>query len=307
MNLTSSLESEIKAMLNPHRLESVADAPDFHAVLNDVSLEAVMPSAAEVHEAASVLPTGTSIYLTDLPNRSDDKLVQVATGIFMRGLKPVPHIAARNISSEKKLGELLTKLSSRAGVKKIMLIGGDRTRSAGPFEQAIDVIDSGVLQGNGITEIGIAAYSEGHPAIVEDVLRASLRDKLEAAERAGSKAHIVTQFSFDAWPVITWLRALRASGIGNQVRIGMAGPASVASLLKFAQRCGVRASAKGLTQHAASIGKLMRGVTPAEIVNELAEAAATEKLGDIATHIYSFGGLAQASRWVRDAKSGKIE
>lgn len=294
-------------MLSPHRLESVADAPDFHAVLNDISLEAVMPGAAEVHEAASALQTGTSIYLTDLPNRPEDKFVQTATGIFMRGLKPVPHVAARNVPSEKKLGDLLSRLSSSASVNKIMLIGGDRVRSAGPYEQAIQVIESGVLEGSGITEIGLAAYPEGHPNISEDVLRASLRDKLEAAARAGLKAHIVTQFCFDAWPVVTWLRALRASGVPNQVRIGMAGPASIPSLMKFAQRCGVRASAKGFARHAASIGRLLTRATPAEMVNELAEAAASENFGEIAAHFYSFGGLPQAAKWVRNAKAGKIE
>lgn len=294
-------------MLNPHRLETISDAQDFNAVLGDISLEAVMPSAAEVHDAASALPTSTSIYLTDLPNRSDDKLVQIATGIFMRGLKPVPHVAARNVASEKKLGDLLSRLSSSAGVNKVMLIGGDRTGSAGPFEHALQLIESGVLEASGITEIGIAAYPEGHPNISEDILRASLRDKLEAAERAGLKTHIVTQFSFDAWPVVTWLRALRASGVHNQVRIGMAGPASIPSLLKFAQRCGVRASAKGFARHASSIGKLLTRATPAEIVNDLAEAAGSEKLGEIASHFYSFGGLTQASKWVRDARNGKIE
>jgi methylenetetrahydrofolate reductase (NADPH) len=293
-------------MLSPHKLEAAADAPDFHAVLNDVSLEAVMPGAGELHEAASALPTGSSIYLTDLPNRNEDKLLQIANGVFMRGLKPVPHFAARNISSEKKLGDLLSRLVSSAGVTKIMLIGGDRDRSAGPFEHAIEVIESGVLESNGIKEIGIAAYPEGHPNISEDVLRASLRDKLEAAAHAGLQAHIVTQFGFDAWPVVTWLRALRASGVQNSVRIGMAGPASIPSLLKFAQRCGVRASAKGFARHAASIGALLTRATPAEMVNDLAEAAASENLGSIATHVYSFGGLAQAAKWVRDAKNGKL-
>lgn len=293
-------------MLSPHKRDAAADAPDFHAILNDVSLEAVMPDAADVHEAASALPTGTSLYLTDLPNRADDRLLQIATGIFMRGLKPVPHVAARNVVSEKKLGDLLARLAASAGVKKIMLIGGDRARSAGPFEHALDVIQSGVLEASGITEIGLAAYPEGHPSISEDVLRVSLREKLEAAERAGLNAHIVTQFSFDAWPVVTWLRALRASGIQHQVRIGMAGPASIPALLKFAQRCGVRASAKGFARHASSIGKLLARATPAEMVRDLAEAAASENLGAIAAHFYSFGGLPQAAKWVRDARNGTI-
>jgi methylenetetrahydrofolate reductase (NADPH) len=293
-------------MLTPHQREASDIVPDVNAVLSDVSLEAVMPAAAELHEAASALTTGTSIYLTDLPNRPHDQLVQIATGIFMRGLKPVPHIAARNVASEKALGDLLSRVVTAASARKIMLIGGDRDRSAGPFEHAIDVIESGVLQASGIQEIGLAGYPEGHPDISEDVLRVSLREKIEAAERAGLNAHIVTQFCFDAWPVVTWLRALRASGINNPVRIGMAGPASIPSLLRFAQRCGVRASAKGFARHAGSIGKLLTRATPADIVQDLAEAAAAEDLGEIAAHFYSFGGLAQAAKWVRDAKSGKL-
>ncbi len=293
-------------MLNPHRLESVADAPDFNAVLGDISLEAVMPTEAELHDAASALPTGTPIYLTDLPNRSDEKLLQVARGAFMRGLRPVPHVAARNVVSEQQLGALLARLVSSAGVSRIMLIGGDRAQSAGPFEHALHVLESGVIEASGIREVSLAAYPEGHPSISEDVLRVALRDKLEAAERAGLTADIVTQFVFDAWPVATWLRALRAIGVRNRVRIGMAGPASIPALLKFAQRCGVRASANGFARHATSIGKLLTRATPAEVVNDLAEAAAAEDLGPIASHFYSFGGLAEASKWLRDAKNGEI-
>ncbi len=62
-------------MLTPQKREASDIVPDINAVLSDVSLEAVMPTAAELHEAASALPTGTSIYLTDLPNRPADKLV----------------------------------------------------------------------------------------------------------------------------------------------------------------------------------------------------------------------------------------
>ncbi|HRF09768.1 MAG TPA: methylenetetrahydrofolate reductase [Xanthobacteraceae bacterium] len=293
-------------MLNPHKLESLPDAPDFNAVLDDISLEAVMPSAAEQHEAASVLPTGTPIYLTDLPNRSDDKFFEIAKGLFMRGLKPVPHVSARNVPSERALETLLSRLASSACVRKVMLVGGDRGRSAGPFENALDVIESEILQRSGIEEIGVAGYPQGHPALSDDILRVALREKLDAARRAGLRAHIVTQFSFDAWPVVTWLRALRAEGVANPVRIGMAGPAGIPALLRFAQRCGVRTSVRGFARNAASIGKMFSQATPAEMVRDLAEAAASENLGEIAAHIYSFGGLPQTAKWARDAQRGEL-
>jgi hypothetical protein len=69
----------------------------------------------------------------------------------------------------------------------------------------------------------------------------------------------------------------------------------------------VRASAKGFARHASAIGKLLTRATPADIVQDFAEAAAAESLGEIAAHFYSFGGLAQAAKWVRDAKQGKLD
>lgn len=285
------------------RDDDVTRAARTTALLADVSLEAVMPPPGELHVAAASLPTGTAIYLTDLPGRPLDKLIEVATGAFMRGLKPVPHIAARNVSSRESFDELLARLSGAANIRCVMLIGGDRDRPAGPYASASDLIESGLLQRHGIETIGIAGYPEGHPVISDAALDEALRAKLDAAACAGLRAHIVTQFAFDAAPVVDWIAKLRRSGIDSPVRIGMAGPANIPSLLKFAQRCGVRASTRGFARHAGSIGRLIGRATPADMLLDLADAG---NLGAVAVHIYSFGGLAQAARWVRDAKAGRI-
>jgi methylenetetrahydrofolate reductase (NADPH) len=55
---------------------------------------------------------------------------------------------------------------------------------------------------------------------------------------------VVTQFSFDAEPVLAWLEQVRKAGIHALVRVGVPGPASVKRLLAFAARCGVGASTK---------------------------------------------------------------
>ncbi len=132
-------------------------------------------------------------------------------------------------------------------------------------------------------------------------------DRITPATTDVDSANISAQIGMtDAWPVVTWLRALRADGIANPVRIGMAGPASIPALLRFAQRCGVRASARGFARDTASIGRMFSQATPAAMVRDLAEAAASENLGEIAAHIYSFGGLSQAAKWTRDAQRGEI-
>ncbi len=62
--------------------------------------------------------------------------------------------------------------------------------------------------------------------------------------RGGLKADVVTQFGFDANGMIRWVKKLRDLGIEAPVRIGMAGPTNLTTLLKYAQRCGVKASAR---------------------------------------------------------------
>ena len=50
---------------------------------------------------------------------------------------------------------------------------------------------------------------------------------------------IATQFGFEAGPVIAWADRLRAAGITLPVHIGVAGPAKLQTMLKFAMACGV--------------------------------------------------------------------
>src|SRR5262249_49651177 len=111
---------------------------------------------------------------------------------------------------------------------------------AGDFRSAIEVIDGGALQRHGITGIGIAAYPDGHPRISQQDLDRSLADKIQSAETTGMAVHIVTQFGFDAQAILQWIARLREFGVEHPVRIGLAGPTNLATLLRYPNRCGVR-------------------------------------------------------------------
>jgi methylenetetrahydrofolate reductase (NADPH) len=115
----------------------------------------------------------------------------------------------------------------------------------------------------------------------------------------------VTQFSFDAKAVLAWLRKLRAGGFDGPVRVGIAGPASMTTLLKFAQRCGVRASARGLARSAGLALQALGRATPDDFVAELAEGLAAENFGEVKAHLYSFGGVAATAQWARAAEDGR--
>jgi methylenetetrahydrofolate reductase (NADPH) len=290
---------------------SSADAPAttearIAAFMNGFSLEATKLGAADVAALEAAVPESTSIYLTSVPGRPVLSVVDSAKRLRAAGFEPVPHLAVRSIASAGMLDDLLASLAALAGVRRILVIAGDRDRPAGPFASAIEVIESGLLQRYGVSEVGIAGYPEGHPRISPLVLEQTLAAKVEAAEHTGLAVHIVTQFGFDAVAVTDWIVRLRNQGIEYPVRVGMAGPTSLATLIRYAQRCGVRASMQGLTRHAGLLKQLVSTSAPDGIIRPLAEAGTSGRLGHVAPHFYSFGGAAATGRWAAAIKAGHI-
>jgi methylenetetrahydrofolate reductase (NADPH) len=119
-------------------------------------------------------------------------------------------------------------------------------------------------------------------------------------DQRGHDFAIVTQFAFDADPVLNWLEGLRAAGIKALVRVGIPGPASVKTLLGFAARCGVGASTKVMAKYGVSITRLLTTAGPDKLVEDFARKLDPERHGDVLFHLYPFGGLEAAAKWVRD-------
>jgi methylenetetrahydrofolate reductase (NADPH) len=274
--------------------------------LHGFSMEATRLNASDVDVLKSALPQGTQIYLTAIPNKPQSEQIEAAVRVRAAGFEPVPHLAARGIESRSAFNEALAHMAKEAGVRRALVIAGDCDRPKGPFASAIELIESGLLQRHGISEIGIAGYPEGHPRISQDVLDRALAAKAEAAEQTGLSVHIVTQFAFDAPTILTWLARLRDLGIEHPVRIGMAGPTSLSTLLRYAQRCGVRASAQGLMRQSGFVKHLLGSSAPDSIIRPLAEATVDGELGRVAAHFFSFGGAAATARWAKAAAAGRI-
>ena len=276
------------------------------AFLAGFSLEAIRPSAADIEALKRAAPAGTSVYLSAISTRPQEEAATYAAALRAAGFEPVPHLVARNFASREDYGDLLARLRNEAGVHHVLIIAGDRDDSAGPLGSALDAIDSGLLQRHGIDEIGLAGYPDGHPRISTDMLDRALAAKIEAAEQSGLKVHIVTQFAFNADAIIGWLRRLRGLGIEQPVRIGMAGPTSLTALLRYAGRCGVHASAAGMSRQVGLMKNLFGIAAPDAIVRVVAHASTLGGLGDVAAHFYSFGGAGATARWVAEARAGNI-
>src|SRR3954452_23665777 len=192
--------------------------------LRDFSLDATRPGAADIESLGGVLAPGSKVYLTAVARRAEQEVIGPARLLRAAGFEPVPHIAAHNFSNADDLGGFMSALSREAQVRTVLVIGGDGEQSAGAFNTALEVIDSGLLQRHGIEEIGIAGYPEGHPRLSVETLDLALKAKIEAAEQTGLGVHIVTQFCFVSAPVLNWITRTRDLGIEHPIRIGLAGP-----------------------------------------------------------------------------------
>jgi methylenetetrahydrofolate reductase (NADPH) len=270
------------------------------AFMDGFSIEATRPSATDIAELA-MLKRGTRVYLSAVPNRPPDESLAAAMQIRAAGLEPVPHVAVRNFASEQALDDFLARLNGEASVDNILVIAGDRNE-CGPFRRALDAIDNGVLRRRGIRSIGIAGYPQGHPRIGDDELNRALAEKIAAAEATGLNPEIVTQFCFDARSILDFVARLRGFGFDHRVRVGLVGPTSLTSLMRYAARCGVRASAQGLARRSGLMRQMFALATPDDLIRALAEAA----LAGVVPHFFSFGGVPATGRWARAVADGRI-
>lgn len=269
------------------------------------SLEATRPNADDVAALSATAAPGTHIYLSAVLTRPQEDVVAQAAAVRASGLEPVPHLAVRNFANAEALKRFVARLTGEAGVRRLLVIAGDRAEPAGPFLGALEAIDSGMIS-QGIEAIGISGYPDGHPRIADHELDRLLAAKIAAAEATGLKVEVVTQFCLEAAPILAWIRRLRDHGIDHPVRVGLAGPTSLTALMRYARRCGVRAATQGLTRNAGLMKRLLGSAAPDGIIRALVEANRDGALGEITPHLFSFGGIGATARWAASAAAGRV-
>jgi methylenetetrahydrofolate reductase (NADPH) len=267
-------------------------------LVRSFSLEITAKDIEGLSDAAPLIPTGTPISVTYLPGEEMPARVAAAHAVKALGFVPVPHISARRILSHDDLAGFLGILNEKVGINRAFVIAGDPPAPHGPYDDALAVIRSGMLDAAGIRMVGISGYPEGHPDISNEKLSIAMRDKLSALADQGKDAEIMTQFAFDADTILEWLDRIRQEGVSVPVRVGVAGPASVRKLIKFAARCGVGASAKVMLKYGTSITKLLKTAGPERLIEELAERLNSAAHGDVMLHFYPFGGLVDTARFI---------
>jgi len=272
------------------------------------SIEVTPPGAGKIESFAEVLAAGTTVNVTFLPGTDPRDTVDVAVRLREEGMNPVPHIAARSLQSRAQLDALVKDMVSRAKVDEVLVIGGGVDNPVGDFADSMQVLATGILQENGIRRIGVSGHPEGSPDISPAQLAEALAWKNDFARKEGLSLYIETQFCFEAAPVIAWENAIREAGNALPIRIGIPGPATIKTLLRFAQISGIGPSMRMITKQARNVTKLLTVQSPHLLIAGLAEAMASDPASCIEHfHYYPFGGFARTARWADAVAGGNFE
>ncbi|MDZ4094800.1 MAG: methylenetetrahydrofolate reductase, partial [Paracoccaceae bacterium] len=198
------------------------------------------------------------------------------------------------------LRDWVARYQGEAGVRQALLLGGGVNTPAGEFDSSMQLMETGAF--DGFDRLHVAGHPEGNRDIDKDggdaIVMQALKWKQAFSERSDAKMAIATQFCFEAAPVIAWADRLAAAGIALPIHIGVAGPAKLQTLIKFAISCGVGASLRVLQKRAMDVTKLLLPYEPDDFVAALAaHKAKTPGFGIESVHFFPLGGIKSNATW----------
>jgi methylenetetrahydrofolate reductase (NADH) len=279
-------------------LPSTPEQRAIAALAREASVEMTWHDVAELGLCRPSIAPGTAVFVSHLPGQTWRQTVETCVAVRDHGFEPVPHVPVRRLTDRAQFASVTSDLVADAHVSRVLLIAGDAPQPEGAFSATLDALETGVLAESGIRRIFIAGHPEGHPRLTDGELRRAECDKLAFAAAHDLELVFLTQFFFEAAPFLSWARMLREQGVRTRLVAGLAGPARLTTLFKYALRCGVGASIRTLGTRPAQLARLTAERDPEPIVRAIAHELATGELGDIGIHLFSFGGLARTCGWL---------
>ncbi|MDO8982692.1 methylenetetrahydrofolate reductase [Cypionkella sp.] len=273
------------------------------AFLKGYSIEVMPRTAEKVEDFRALLPKGTRVYIAHIEGTPIEEMVATARRIAGEGFDVMPHFPARIIHDKATLADWIKRYQTEAGVKQALLLGGGVSTPAGDFESSMQLMETGLF--DGFERLHVAGHPEGNKDIDKDggdaIVLAALKWKQAFSERSDAKMAIATQFCFEAGPVIAWANRLAEAGVHLPIHIGVAGPAKLQTLIKFAISCGVGASLRVLQKRAMDVTKLLLPYEPTEFISGLAaHKAANPAFGIEQVHFFPLGGIKTNAAWVTE-------
>ncbi|MFN3292857.1 MAG: methylenetetrahydrofolate reductase [Gemmobacter sp.] len=281
---------------------ATGSAEEMEAFLKGYSIEVMPRTAEKVEDFRAILPAGTRVYIAHIDTPIAD-MVATAARLRCEGFEPMPHFPARIIKDRATLMDWVARYKGEAGVKQGLILAGNAGNPPGEFHSSMQLLESGAF--DGFERLHVAGHPEGNKDIDPDgsdrMVMEAARWKSAFAERTDAQMAMATQFCFEARPVIDWVKRLAAEGVKLPVHIGVAGPAKLQTLLKFAIACGVGPSLRVLQKRAMDVTKLLLPYEPTEFLAELAaHKAANPDFGIEQVHFFPLGGIKTNAQWVTD-------
>jgi methylenetetrahydrofolate reductase (NADPH) len=225
----------------------------------------------------STLPNIKDIYITLLQGDQYKDVAKKAQELINLGKNPIPHFPARSIKNKDQLKEYVS-MCKDFGVKQALVIGGG-AQPIGDFHCSFQLFETGLFDD---FKIGIAGHPDGSPDISDSDLEKAMKDKKPYAD------YIVTQWLMESSPIIDFI-----SKQSLPVHVGIAGPAKITSLLKFASIVGAKNSLTFLKSNASKAVDLFKPRKPDDLIEEIKDVSQN-------FHIYTFGGLNETNKWLSE-------
>jgi methylenetetrahydrofolate reductase (NADPH) len=256
----------------------------------------VYPSRGTEQAVADWVPPGMTIAVTASPVKGLDATVELTERLAARGYRVVPHLAARSVTGDAHLAEIIARLTG-CGVDDVFVPGGDATHPAGPYDSALPLLQRLAELGRPFGRVGITGYPESHPRIHDDVLIQAMWDKRRYAD------YIVSNVCFDPAGLARWIGRIRARGVTLPLQVGLAGPAERTRLLKMAAVAGASESARFIGRHPSWVLRFWApgGYRPDRFLDRAATVLTAPGSGVAGLHLFTFNQLQQAEQWRRAA------
>jgi methylenetetrahydrofolate reductase (NADPH) len=272
----------------------------------DASVEINVRDVGYLERSRRLLPEGKALYISYLPKQQWHETEAACRAVRAAGFRPVPHVPVRLLRDAATVDRVLSGFVDAARVDELLLISGDYPQAVGPYSEVLQFMNSGALQRHGFRRVLVAGHPEGHPAVrLADIRRAEL-DKAQAAQQAGLELTFLTQFFFEHPPFLEWVRELRSAGVQAPVKAGLAGPAKLTTLIRFAMRCGAGASMRVLTARGGAFTRLLGDHGPESVLSGLAQARCEGAADFAGVHLFCFGGFVRTCQWLQAIADGRF-
>ena len=292
------------ALLNfkPPALNEAPDSPQVEAFLQGYSIEVMPRTAEKIENFRDLLPAGTRVYIAHLEGTPIEDMVATAKRLAAEGYNVMPHFPARIIKDQPMLEDWIARYQGEANVTQALLLAGGVDAPHGQYHSSLQLLESGLFDKAGFNRLHVAGHPEGNKDIDPDGtsvnVDAALSWKQLFSERTDAKMALATQFAFEAGPIIDWANAVKAAGVDIPIHIGIAGPAKLQTLIKFAIACGVGPSLKVLQKRAMDVTKLLLPYEPTHVISQLAAHKAENPDFNIShVHFFPLGGIKTNANW----------